>query len=172
MKAFFFPLVGLLAASLQASEPHQLEEPKNIISRDGSLNISDGSSIYMFNKDGTFFMGPIDGMSGRMIKGTWSLEKGSSTIFVVEGRFWWLNGFSSGDLRTMKLWIYPSKGEHKMTCAVPMPAPLKKSASGLGAATGDVESDHVELAPFDSDSRELTINECYFLIDEITRKTR
>ncbi len=162
----------LAVVSLQGSESHQSEAPSEIIAKEGSLNISDGSSVYMFNKDGTFFMGPIDGMSGRMIKGTWILEKGSDTTFVVAGRLWWINGFSSGEIRTMKLLIYPSKGEHKMMCATPFSEPLKTAASGRGANPGEATADHVELAPFDGDRRELIVQECYFLIDEITKSTR
>jgi hypothetical protein len=77
-----------------------LLEPMDAI-KQGQLAISDGSSVYVFNKDGSFRSDPI-GMSGRIITGTWKNEKGG---FRVNGRWGWINGLSHDDERTMLISI-------------------------------------------------------------------
>jgi len=82
-------------------------EPALAIEERGSLTVSDGSSFYTFNKDGTFASGPL-GMSGRIIEGRWRMEEGSGNRFLVEGRWSWMNGISPlDDFRKMVVVVYP-----------------------------------------------------------------
>lgn len=57
--------------------------------REGQLVLSDGSSIYIFNKDKSFKSAPL-GLSGRAIKGTWQAI--DSNRFQVKGTWNWING--------------------------------------------------------------------------------
>jgi hypothetical protein len=86
-------------------------EPIDVISKEGQLCITDGSSIYTFKKDGTFELRPV-GMSGREIKGIWKTKKDNSALMEITGQWIWMNGeFSPNDFRKMVLAIYPLSGE-------------------------------------------------------------
>ncbi|MEO6054123.1 MAG: hypothetical protein ABIP97_08940 [Chthoniobacterales bacterium] len=107
---WMFVFVGVLHAGDTRARP------EDIIQKDGVLNISDGSSIYAFRKDGTFSSFPV-GMSGRVIKGTWKNEKGNDGGFLINGQWTWVNGlYSEGDFRTMKMYIYPLSRKTELVC--------------------------------------------------------
>lgn len=102
---FLSVLLSILPLACPAED--RLSEPSLAIEERGSLTLSDGSSFYTFNKDGTFLSGPW-GISGRTIEGRWSREEGSRNRFLVEGRWSWMNGTSTlDDFRKMILVVYP-----------------------------------------------------------------
>jgi hypothetical protein len=86
--------------------------PLGIINQEGELVVSDGSSYYDFRKDGRFISGPIDGISGRVIDGTWTIQgdKNARSLcvdLVVKGTWSWVNGVSAlNDRRTMVMAVY------------------------------------------------------------------
>ena len=101
----------LLATIIPVIAADAFTLPDTIIENEGHLSISDGSSIYIFKKDGTFSLRP-HGMSGRTIRGKWKKGDEDDRSFIVEGRWTWINGISlDNDERIMKLWIYPLSGE-------------------------------------------------------------
>src|SRR4051794_36756726 len=79
-------------------------EPLKIIEEEGQFVFHDGSSYYLFRKDGTFKSGPM-GLSGREITGKWRVD---DRLFVIEGRWGWINGVSPED-DYRKMVIYLSK---------------------------------------------------------------
>lgn len=88
-----------LTLALNGFQAHAegLLEPMDAI-KQGQLAISDGSSVYIFSKDGSFRSVP-HGMSGRTIKGTWKKENEG---FRINGVWSWINGaVSRNDERTM-----------------------------------------------------------------------
>jgi hypothetical protein len=77
-------------------------EPSQIIKDEGKFIFTDGSSYYLFQKDGTFKSEPV-GISGRVITGTW---KSQNNLFVIQGKWSWVNGLSQeNDFRKMVLYI-------------------------------------------------------------------
>jgi len=86
--------------------------PQQVIRHEGELVISDGSSYYDFRKDGRFISGPIDGISGRVIEGTWTIagDKDPNSLsvrFVIKGEWSWVNGASPlNDRRAMTMAVY------------------------------------------------------------------
>jgi len=99
--------VSLSLLPLACPAEDQVAEPALAIQERGSITVSDGSSFYTFNKDGTFLSGPW-GISGRMIEGRWRQEPGSRNRFLVEGRWSWMNGTSlPHDFRKMVVVVYP-----------------------------------------------------------------
>ena len=109
-----FAISILLAAVLPVTAADEFIAPEKIIEKEGCLIISDGSSIYTFQKDGTFSLRPHT-ISGRTIQGTWKKGNDDDRSFVVEGRWTWSNGASlNNDERIMKLWIFPLSGEKEI----------------------------------------------------------
>lgn len=101
----------LFAVILPVIAADTFTSPEAIIEKEGYLSISDGSSIYIFQKDGSFSLRPL-GMSGRTIEGKWKKGNEDERSFLVEGRWTWINGASlNNDERIMKLWIFPLSGE-------------------------------------------------------------
>ena len=95
--ALFYPVFEANAVSA-ADYP----EPIKIIQQEARFVFTDGSSYYLFKKDGTFKSGPL-GLSGREIEGTWKLK---DTLFVIEGHWGWINGGSSrDDYRRLTLYV-------------------------------------------------------------------
>jgi len=95
--ALFYPIF-----ITQAVAPADYKEPAQIIQQEGEFIFTDGSSFYLLKRDGTFRSGPL-GLSGREIEGTW---KQKDNLFVIEGRWGWMNGLSAeNDLRRMVLYI-------------------------------------------------------------------
>jgi hypothetical protein len=82
-----------------------------VIEKDGALRFSDGSSIYSFQKDGGFELGPVS-MSGRKIVGKWRREE---AFFIIEGEWTWSNGvFQPGDIRIMRLYFSPTEEKEEV----------------------------------------------------------
>ena len=109
-----FAISILIAAVLPVSAADEFIAPEKIIEKEGCLSISDGSSIYTFQKNGTFSLRPYT-ISGRTIQGIWKKGDDTDGSFIVEGRWAWINGASlNNDERIMKLWIYPLSGEKEI----------------------------------------------------------
>ena len=107
--------VIMLSAAAVRAEARLVRMPGDIIERDGVLNVTDGVSVYTFRKDGAFSSVPA-GMSGPAIEGRWTNGAGGGLQFVIEGRWYWLNGLSRGDdFRTMKMWIPPLSDQTEET---------------------------------------------------------
>ena len=87
--AIFF--LVFVTSNIHATE---LPRPYEIIQAEGQFVFTDGSSYYMFKKDGTFTSEPL-GISGRKIKGKW--EYLHDREFVIRGRWTWMNGLSARD---------------------------------------------------------------------------
>ena len=81
----------LVSFNIQATE---FPRPYDIIQAEGQFVFSDGSSYYMFRKDGTFTSGPL-GLSGREINGKWQYVHDRE--FLIRGRWSWMNGLSARD---------------------------------------------------------------------------
>lgn len=97
-------VVLFLSLALNSVEAYAegLVEPADAINQ-GQLALSDGSSVFIFNKDKSFESGPL-GLSGRTIKGTWQLDKSGG--YLVNGTWGWINGLSpKNDKRTMLIHI-------------------------------------------------------------------
>jgi hypothetical protein len=85
---------------------HATEFPRvpQIIQTEGKFVFTDGSSYYMFKKDGTFTSEPL-GISGREITGKW--EYVHDREFVIRGRWSWMNGLSPrDDYRQMTIAVF------------------------------------------------------------------
>jgi len=111
MRRIIFAAI-LLASLPQVSLAEEAEIPPiQAIQEKGSVTISDGSSFHTFRKDGTFDSGPL-GICGRTISGRWRLDERSrpNTVFVVDGRWGWINGPSrSDDHRRIVFYIWSGK---------------------------------------------------------------
>ena len=96
--AFLLATIPLAAIAEEASLL-----PLKAIEQFGSISITDGSSFYMFSKDGSFRSGPL-GMSGRELEGRWTADE---TRFTVTAKLGWVNGASMGhDYRRIVFVIY------------------------------------------------------------------
>ena len=94
----------LLAHAVSVGRAAEFPEASEIIQTEGQFIFTDGSSYYMFKKDGTFTSEPL-GISGREINGKWELR--DDHVFVIRGRWTWINGLSPrDDYRQMEIWIY------------------------------------------------------------------
>lgn len=89
-------------ATVQAAE---YAKAISIIEEEGQFLFTDGSSYYLFFKDGNFDSGPLT-LSGRSIQGTW--KQSSDYQFLIEGKWSWLNGaHSPNDKRRLVINIQP-----------------------------------------------------------------
>jgi hypothetical protein len=80
---------------------------EQVIKSEGTVSISDGSSIFSFNKDGKFTQEPL-GLSGMTVNGKWKVA--NNTIFTITGNWSWINGLSpESDYRKMIMFIYPGE---------------------------------------------------------------
>jgi len=97
----FLIFIPLFIASVTIAE--NLLTPLDVINQENQLVLSDGSSIYILKKGGSFESGP-HGVSGRTIKGIWKEHKSGG--YLVEGKWSWINGLSPpNDFRRMVLHI-------------------------------------------------------------------
>ena len=95
-------MVGLLTAIVTHAAA-EFPQASEIIQTEGQFIFADGSSSYMFKKDGTFTSEPL-GISGREINGTWELR--DERVFVIRGRWTWINGLSPrDDYRQMEILV-------------------------------------------------------------------
>jgi len=102
-----------MLVSIAASAEDPALKPLEAIEQYGSISISDGSSWYTFNKDGSFRSGPFS-ISGRTFNGRWEQE---GQKFTVTAQLGWANGFViENEYRRIKFVIYyvtkipPEKG--------------------------------------------------------------
>jgi hypothetical protein len=97
----------LLIASTALAAENNSTDPMTVLDSEGLLVVSDGSSIYRFNKDGTFLSHP-SGMSGRAFRGTWTAKDRQPSKFTAIAELYWQNGFSAvDDYREITFLIYP-----------------------------------------------------------------
>ena len=115
----------------------EYREPLKIIQGEGQFVFTDGSSYYSLKKDGSFKSGPL-GLSGREIMGTW---KAHDNLFLIEGRWGWMNGASPVDDR------------RKMTLYISTPTAVETVKT---------------MSPVD-ESVNVKIYKCYFLIEELQK---
>lgn len=78
---------------------HKFDGDK-VIELNGDYKWCDGASVYTLHRDHTFSLGP-KGISGRVINGWW---KHNGEVYVIVGRWSWINGWSRrNDYRMMHL---------------------------------------------------------------------
>jgi hypothetical protein len=69
--------------------------------------ISDGSSLFIFFKDGRFRSEPLNPIGGRIIEGNWENDPSHDIrLFTITGEWKWINGlFTPRDMREMELFV-------------------------------------------------------------------
>jgi hypothetical protein len=68
--------------------------PEDVLRKQGTLALTDGSSFFVFAKDGSFHSFPA-GLSGRSLDGKWVVTDHDPAVFTVEAHLSWVNGISS-----------------------------------------------------------------------------
>lgn len=102
-RAFFAGFIALPLLALRAEGIGRV--PLEIILTEGRLAISDGISLFTFQKDGVFTGIPLR-EGGRAIEGRWKSWRGSPRVFVIEGEWKWAGKIRvPRDQRTMTLSI-------------------------------------------------------------------
>jgi hypothetical protein len=102
MKTALLIFVLLAVQPLTAAEDTSMP-PLKAIEQFGEILISDGSSYYIFSKDGSFRSGPL-GLSGRAFEGRWT---SNGLTFTAIAKLGWMNGISSDqDYRRIVFVIY------------------------------------------------------------------
>ena len=140
MKVIVFVLFVLVTAFTVSAQG--FPEPSQIIQEEGRFVFIDGSSFYLFKKDGTFKSEPLGG-SGRIITGTW---KKQDNLFVIQGLWSWINGLSQeNDYRKMVLYM-----------STPDSSETVKRLSSKFAGPGEILVN-------------VKVYKCYFLIDELQK---
>ena len=101
--------------------------PNEVLRADGLLVLTDGSSYFLFVRDGTFRSFPC-GLSGRTFQGTWTAPFGSPCIFTVEATASWVNGVSAAnDYRNIIFVVYMgNKRPLDKAALTAVPAPPKE----------------------------------------------
>jgi len=84
-------LIACLIVAATTAAGAQTRTALRVIREDVALLLTEGGSYYRFNLDSSFRSGPV-GLSGRTITGRW---RGGDDVFIVEGRWGWVNGQSS-----------------------------------------------------------------------------
>lgn len=103
-------LVTLMLLTMCSLAFAKLQEPFQIIQKEGQFIFTDNASYYRFKKDGSFQSNPI-GLSGRTITGHWKLQ---NSHFIIEGQWGWLNGLSLlDDFRRMTIGISDAESFEK-----------------------------------------------------------
>jgi len=93
----------LSAVAVVSPAEAQTATVESIIASEGVFAFSDGSSVFRFEKGGTFVLEPV-GISGRTIAGTW--KQTDSGRLTVVGQWSWVNGVSrTDDYRRMVIHI-------------------------------------------------------------------
>ena len=104
----YIAILLLLVGTSLAAE-NDFTDPMTILDSKGLLVISDGSSLYRFNNDGTFYSHPR-GMSGRVLRGTWTQTDKSAAILTANAKHSWQNVSSAiDDYRQITFSIYHGK---------------------------------------------------------------
>jgi len=73
-KNFLASAIVILTTFVAVTRAAEFPPASEIIQTEGQFVFTDGSSYYMFKKDGTFTSEPL-GISGREITGTWELAR-------------------------------------------------------------------------------------------------
>ncbi len=133
-------VIFFLTFFASAALPTQFPEPLKIIQEEGQFIFTDGSSYYQFKKDGTFKSGPLR-IQGREITGRWKVVDARFPLFVILGRWSWINGLS------------PKEDYRKLTLY-------------LGNPTS---AETVEQLSQVADARNVKVYRCYFLIEELQK---
>jgi hypothetical protein len=109
-KNFLASAIVVLTTFIAVTRAAEFPQASEIIQTEGQFVFTDGSSYYMFKRDGTFTSEPL-GISGREINGKWDLR--DERVFVIRGRWTWINGLSPrDDYRQMEIWVYrPTSAE-------------------------------------------------------------
>mgnify|MGYP003589691021 CR=1 FL=1 len=101
----YISILFLVASTVLAAEDDRID-PMTVINSEGLLVLSDGSSIYRFNKDGSFYSHPM-GLCGRVFRGTWSAKDSQPTTFTAIAKYSWQNGASAiDDYREISFAVY------------------------------------------------------------------
>ncbi len=94
----------LFTAILASGAGEELLSIQEIIQDEGQFAFTDGSSVFQFYSDGSFFMEPT-GLSGRAVEGKWIFL--DSNRMQITGIWTWYNGVSAiNDQRRMTIFIY------------------------------------------------------------------
>ena len=102
----FLAFAGTLFASEKSYRP-----PLEILKQDGYLALCDSSSYFVFGQDGTFSSFPV-GISGRMLKGTWTSEGENPGVFTATAKMGWVNGMQpQNEYRRLVFAIYGGHSE-------------------------------------------------------------
>ena len=104
-------------------------QPNDVLRVDGSLALTDGSSYFVFERDGSFHSFPCS-LSGRTFQGTWTAPYDSPCLFTVEAAASWVNGVSAlNDYRKIVFVVY--RGNKKaVTATFGVAAPPKEVWDG------------------------------------------
>lgn len=116
-------VVGAAHGAEPRTEPRT--EVRGLFDAHGLFVFSDGSSVYVLKKDGTFALEPV-GISGRTIQGYWQSD--DDRLFVVTGQWGWVNGLSRDDdyrRMTFAVTAYPAE-----RVAVPVTTRTRLSVNG------------------------------------------
>jgi hypothetical protein len=111
--------------TLVRADQTQLPTFADIIRKNGTVGISDGSSLFIFSANGRFSQQPV-GESGRTVEGKWATDQ-QGAKFTITGNWSWMNGRSpTSDPRKMVVVIYPDGREPQVTASTDMVGkPLK-----------------------------------------------
>lgn len=121
MKSVFISVL-IICASLSAASM-RYQSPLAILNAKGTLALSDGSSYYVFSRDGTFRSFPR-GMSGRLLHGAFKTEGSDVVRFTVMAIQSWRNGLSSlNDRRKIIFVVYPGQNKANKQASDEQPAP-------------------------------------------------
>ena len=105
--------------TLVQADQTQLPTFADIIRKNGTVGISDGSSLFIFSADGRFSQEPV-GESGRTVRGNWATDQMGSR-FTITGNWSWMNGRSAiSDPRKMVMVIYPDGRDPQVTTSTDM----------------------------------------------------
>jgi hypothetical protein len=108
LKSYLVALGFVLTSTLAHAAPAPLPSFAEIIKENGTVCITDGSSLFKFSKNGSFSQEPIF-ISGRTVQGKWTTDS-EGALFTITGNWGWMNGMSPlSDPRRMVLVIYPGE---------------------------------------------------------------
>ena len=99
----FYIIVAFLVFLSGTSFGDELPSITEIIEREGQFAFTDGSSIFLFMTDGTFYLDPVS-ISGRSVEGNWTCLDVNK--FEIIGLWSWNNGISlTNDKRKMIIYL-------------------------------------------------------------------
>lgn len=131
----------VFAFSAAAAQTEEYSKAINIIEEEGQFLFTDGSSYYLFFKDGNFNSGPLT-LSGRSIQGTW--KQSGDYQFIIEGKWSWLNG------------VYPANDKRRLVMNIQPPCVYQPEES-----KNTFIPRHVTKSP--------RVYKCYFTVEELVK---